>query len=106
MAICLLAGKVFSSSAMNPVWRHFNQTLIARAMKKYTKSLKATRRERGISWKTLREGSHICLFTGSLEWQACSLDGSGVSREAHAPFCEGPGVKFPPFTHRLAINYT
>jgi hypothetical protein len=23
------------------------------------------------------------------------LDGSGVSREAPAPFCEGPGVKFP-----------
>jgi len=27
------------------------------------------------------------------------LDGSGVSREAPAPFCEGPGVQFPRPTH-------
>lgn len=30
------------------------------------------------------------------------LDGSGVSREAHAPFCERLGVRFPrPTCHRL-----
>lgn len=31
-----------------------------------------------------------------------SPDGSGVSREAHAPFCERLGVRFPrPTCHRL-----
>lgn len=30
------------------------------------------------------------------------LDGSGVNREVHAPFCERPGVRFPrPTCHRL-----
>lgn len=32
-----------------------------------------------------------------------SLDGSGVSREAHAPFCERLGVRFPRPT-RLQFN--
>ena len=31
-----------------------------------------------------------------------SLDGSGVNREVHAPFCERLGVRFPrPTCHRL-----
>jgi hypothetical protein len=31
-----------------------------------------------------------------------SLDGSGVNREVHAPFCERPGVRFPrPTCHNL-----
>ena len=28
------------------------------------------------------------------------LDGSGVNREVHAPFCEGLGVRFPRPTHQ------
>jgi len=31
------------------------------------------------------------------------LDGSGVSREAPAPFCEGLGVQFPRPTHHPEI---
>ena len=34
----------------------------------------------------------------------CLLDGSGVSREAPAPFCEGPGVRFPRSTHHETCN--
>ena len=32
------------------------------------------------------------------------LDGSGVSREAPAPFCEGLGVRFPRPTHHEGFN--
>lgn len=34
-------------------------------------------------------------------WLSCSLDGSGVNREIHAPFCERPGVKFLRPTHLI-----
>ena len=33
----------------------------------------------------------------------CLSDGSGVSREAHAPFCERPGVRFPRSTLLLDL---
>lgn len=32
------------------------------------------------------------------------LDGSGVNREVHAPFCEGLGVQFPRPTHHENNN--
>jgi hypothetical protein len=32
------------------------------------------------------------------------LDGSGVSREAPAPFCERPGVQLPRSTHHEGFN--
>ena len=34
------------------------------------------------------------------EWLGSLPDGSGVSREVHAPFCERPGVRFPRPTQR------
>jgi hypothetical protein len=51
--------------------------------------------------KVLQKGSRICSFTGNEGWLARLLDGSGVSREAPAPFCEGPGVQFPRSTHQF-----
>ncbi len=45
----------------------------------------------------------VCSTTGRLEWWACLSDGSGVSREAHAPFCERPGVRFPRSTLLLDV---
>ena len=36
----------------------------------------------------------VCSITGRLGWWACLSDGSGVSREVHAPFCERPEVRF------------
>jgi hypothetical protein len=44
------------------------------------------------------------LFTGSKVWSVRLLDGSGVNREVHAPFCEGLGVRFPRPTHHETFN--
>jgi len=51
-----------------------------------------------------RKGSPISLCTGSGGWLARLLDGSGVRREAHAPFCERLGVRFPRPTHHEQCN--
>src|SRR6266481_1065806 len=54
--------------------------------------------ELGTGWRALRNPDQRCLLTGS----SCRrrLDnGSGVSREAHAPFCESVGVRLPCATH-------
>ncbi len=44
----------------------------------------------------------VSLHTGNEGWWGLLLDGSGVSREAPAPFCEGLGVQFPRSTHRYS----
>ena len=38
----------------------------------------------------------LVMCTGVAGWLERLLDGSGVSREAPAPFCERLGVRFPP----------
>ena len=56
----------------------------------------------GTGWRALRGPGRGCLPTGN----SCSprLDnGSGVSREVHAPFCESLGVRFPRATHPVAL---
>ena len=51
------------------------------------------------SKESRRDGrSYSC--TGVAGWWGRLLDGSGVSREAPAPFCERLGVRFPRPTHR------
>jgi RNA-directed DNA polymerase len=57
---------------------------------------------RGTGWRALRKPVHDCLLTGS----SCSqgLDnGSCVSREAPAQFCERVGVRLPRATHLVAL---
>ena len=39
------------------------------------------------------------MYIGATECKERLPNGSGVSREAPAPFCEGPGGKFPWSTH-------
>lgn len=46
----------------------------------------------------------VMEFTGAKGGWGRLLDGSGVSREAPAPFCEGPGVQFPRPTHHQGFN--
>ncbi|PZA14273.1 hypothetical protein DNK49_22730 [Azoarcus communis] len=41
------------------------------------------------------KSSRISSYTGNEGWSVRSLDGSGVNREVHAPFCERLGVRFP-----------
>ena len=56
--------------------------------------------ELGIGWRALRKPGQGCSLTGS----SCSPrlgNGSGVSREVHAPFCERVGVRVPRATLRL-----
>ena len=56
----------------------------------------------GTGWRALRGPGRGCLPTGN----SCSprLDnGSGVSREVHAPFCESLGVGSPRATHPVAL---
>ena len=44
-------------------------------------------------------------FSPTGRWGFCRRldDGSGMSREAHVPFCEGLGVRFPRATHLLIM---
>ena len=56
----------------------------------------------GTGWRALRGPGRGCLPTGN----SCSprLDnGSGVSREVHAPFCESLGVGSPRATHPVIL---
>jgi len=58
--------------------------------------------ELGTGWRELRKPGHGCSLTGS----SCSqqLDnGSCVSREAPAQFCERVGVRLPRATHRNIV---
>src|SRR6202051_851785 len=67
-----------------------------------TKSCGATFGEPGTGWRVERKAGLVCSLTGS----SCSgrLDnGSGVSREAHAPFCESLRVRFPRATHLVML---
>ena len=71
---------------MYPVLRHFNNTLMAWAMRKYRR-LKGPQ-DAGVSLHRgyFEESNRNCLFTGNEGWLARLLDGSGVNREAPAPF--------------------
>ena len=46
------------------------------------------------SCRELQSRTRLCSPIGALEGSARLSDGSGVSREAHAPFCERPKVQF------------
>ena len=48
----------------------------------------------------------VMEFTGAAGGWGRLLDGSGVSREAPAPFCEGLGVRFPRPTHQALLHLT
>ena len=47
-------------------------------------------------------------FSPTGRWAFCRRldDGSGMSREAHVPFCEGLGVRFPRATHLITLCRT
>ena len=64
-----------------------------------TNGSKGARRGPVSSSKAWRSASPICSCTGKMEPWARLPDGSGVSREAPAPFCERLGVKFLRPTH-------
>jgi hypothetical protein len=66
--------------------------LIAWAMKKYKRL--TNHKVRAIRFlENICEKSRTSSCTGRKEWSVRLLDGSGVNREVHAPFCERPGVQ-------------
>ncbi len=83
----------YTRSALYPVWRHFNNTLVVWAMKKH----KPFRRHKTKAGKFLEwifeKQPHLFAH-----WRAGMnggfANGSGVSREVHAPFCERLDRKF------------
>ena len=81
--------------------RHFNKTLVAWAMRKF-KRFKGhkTRQLPFLIGIAKTAAASVCSLAAG-DGVAHLLDGSGVSREAPAPFCEGPGVKFLRSTHHF-----
>ncbi len=71
------------------------------AFKAVTVALKVIKPVRGSFYKGLRNASRGYLFTGSKVWSVRLLDGSGMNREVHVPFCERLGVRFLRPTHRV-----
>ena len=80
----------YAPSALYPLLRYVNHTLVAWAMRKF-KRFKTTKfSQAGSSNGSLRP-SPISSSIGEPVWSVCLPDGSRVRREFHARFCERPG---------------
>jgi len=75
----------FYPSALYPVFKHFDKTLVAWAMRKF-KRLKGHKIRASLFLESIAKRQPALLYTGGKEWLDSLLDGSGVSREAPAPF--------------------
>ncbi len=91
----------YSPSALYPVFRHVNRSLVAWAMRKY-KRLAGHRTRASLFLETISK-KNPRLFA---HWQKGTIggspDGSCVRRESHAQFYERPEVKLLRPTHHRA----
>lgn len=88
----------FYRSALYVIFRHFNQALVRWARRKF----KPLRRYKIQASKFMERISEQCptyLPTGGRVCVDRLLDGSGMNREVHVPFCERLRGRFPRSTH-------
>ena len=93
----------YAPSALSPLLRYVNHTLVAWAMRKF-KRFKGRKTLAGRFLNDSLRSGRISSYTGKTVWSARLPDGSRVRRESHARFCERPMVQFQRPTQPLTVN--